>query len=377
MDTIPLCRPNVGAEELEAMRRVLDSGWLTHGPLNSQFERDFASYIGVKYAVTLNSCTSALFLAMVAQSVEGEVLVPSFTFVASANAIVTAGATPVFVDIDYDTCTMDVADLQRKIGPYSEAIMPVHYAGQSCDMVEIRSVATRSGLKVIEDSAQTIGGECAGRKTGSFGVGCFSFFPTKNMTTGEGGMLTTSDAKLASTIRTYAAHGIPRTTRSTHARGLPWNRSAILAGYNLRMSNLQAAMGVEQLKKLDRMNAARRQHGAYLNKRLEALADYIDLPVERDNCKHVYQMYTIKVKTLDREKFVKILRKQGIEASVHFTPPVHLQPFYRKLLGRRLRLPITEQVSGRVVTLPMYPQLSEGQLDQVCSAVETAISVLA
>lgn len=376
-EMIPLCKPNVGTEELEAIRRVLESGWLTHGPLNSRFEREFASYIGVKHAVTLNSCTSALFLAIVAQEIKGDVLVPSFTFVASANAIVTAGARPVLVDIDYDTCTMDVADLERKIGSSSEAIMPVHYAGQSCDMVQIGRIATRYGLKIIEDSAETIGGECAGQKTGTFGVGCFSFFPTKNMTTGEGGMLTTDDGELANKVRTYAAHGILPTSKGTETHRLPWNRSAIVAGHNFRMSNVQAGMGVEQLKKLDRMNALRREHAAYISNRLETLANHIDLPVEREICKHVYQMYTIKLKTLDRDKFVGLLRKQGIEASVHFTPPVHLQPFYRKLLGRRLPLPVTEQVAKRIVTLPMYPQLTEGELERICSAVERTVSILA
>jgi len=205
---IPLCRPYLGKEEYDAVKHVLDSGWLAHGPKGKEFEEAFARYIGVKRAVTLNSCTSALQLAIQAQKLRGEVILPSFTFPASANSIVIAGCRPVFAEVLPDTYNIDPEDIRKRITKKTAAIMPVHYAGQSCDMDEIMAIADKHGLKVIEDSAETLGGEFKGKKTGSFGTGCFSFFPTKNITTGEGGMLTTDDETLARDVEAYKAHGM-------------------------------------------------------------------------------------------------------------------------------------------------------------------------
>lgn len=368
---IPLSVPNTGEKELEALKEALNSGWLAHGKKNIEFEQAFASYVGVQKAISLNSCTSALFLALKALNITGEVILPSFTFVATANAVVTAGATPVFVDIDYHTCNIDSTKIEARITSKTQAIMPVHYAGQSCQMDAIMDLAARYQLVVIEDSAETLGGTFKGKKTGSFGIGCFSFFPTKNITTGEGGMLTTNDLELAAKVRALAGHGIEETTLQREKKEKPWLRAATLAGYNFRMSNILAAIGVEQLKKLDAMNAARRQHAEYLNKYLNR--EFLDLPIEAENCTHVYQMYTVKVKHLDRTHFVLKLREKGVGASVHFDPPVHRQPFYAGFGYSTKDLPVTEKVSASIITLPLYPQLSQEQLDQMISAVEDTI----
>ena len=374
-DMIPLCIPNIDDNEIRRVAEVLRSGWLTHGPQNEVFEDRFAQYIGVKRAVSLNSCTSALYLAILAQGVTGEIIVPSFTFVASANAIVNAGATPVFADIDYDTCNLDPLKIEDKITNRTEAIMPVHYAGQPCQMDKIMAIAKKRRLVIIEDSAETIGGRFAGRRTGSFGVGCFSFFPTKNLTTGEGGMITTNDEKLADRIRAYTAHGISKTTLKQEKES--WRmRAAVLPGYNFRMSNLLAAIGIEQLKKLDEMNESRREHAQYLNQRLSSI-DEIDLPVETENCWHVYQMYTIKLKEFNRTEFIHHLRERGVTASVHFDPPVHLQPYYQREYGCRMgELPITEKVAASIVTLPMYPQLTMDKLDAIVSSIKDVLVTL-
>ncbi len=367
---IPLCIPNIGEDELNLVREVLESGWLAHGAKNEQFEKEFANYVGVKNAVSLNSCTSALFLAIKALELEGEIIVPSFTFSASANAIVTAGCKPVFAEVEFDTCNLDPEDVRKKITDKTVAIMPVHFAGQSCKMDEIMEIAEMCGLRVIEDSAETLGGEFKGRKTGSFDIGCFSFFPTKNRTTGEGGMLTTNDDELAEKIRAMRGHGMMSSTWSREKEARPWFRASSLAGYNFRMCDILAAIGVVQLKKLDVMNEARRNHAQYLNKRLGGL-EWLQTPTETEGMKHVYQMYTIKIDTqvVNRLSFVSRLKSAGIGANVHFDPPVHLQPYYTSMGWGVGDLPNTERLSNSIVTLPMYPQLRREELDYMVEKI--------
>lgn len=361
---IPLSKIYIDNNEINAVEQVLKSGWLTHGPKNEEFEKMFVDYIGVKQAITMNSCTSALQLAINAQGITGEIIVPSFTFVASVNAIITAGARPVFTDIEYDTCNIDALKIEKSISNNTQAIMVVHYGGQSCDMDPILDIARKHKLIVIEDSAETIGGEYKGKKTGSFATACFSFFPTKNITTGEGGMLTTNDDILAEKVRALKGHGI-LTTASL--------RSADYAGYNFRMSNILAAIGVEQLKRIEELNARRREHAAYLTEKLSKIPE-IQTPVERKFNKHVYQMYTIKVgEEINRDEVVKGLRKAGIGASVHFDPPVHLQPFYKKAGHTGKELPVTEKVAKTIITLPMYPQLKIKELDYIINQVQKII----
>lgn len=365
---VPLSIASIGRVEIDAAVRVMESGWLTEGAPNIEFEKMFAEYIGVKRAVTLNSCTSALQLALQAQSITGEVILPSFTFVASANAIVTAGAIPVFADIDYATCNIDPDDIERKITPKTEAIMAVHYAGQICPMDRIMAIASKYNLKVIEDSAETIGSAFKGKVAGSFGVGCFSFFPTKNITTGEGGMLTTDDDELADTVKAFAGHGIRKGTFTRETALTPWMREVSFPGHNFRMSAILAAVGVEQLKKIKRLNQKRCENAAYLASKLDFAG--IDLPRTHPSCTHVYQMFTVKVKNMDRDSFVRGLRERGVMASVHFTPPVHRQAYYANAFPvQQGSLPVTELVADTIATLPMYPDLTQPELDYIAATV--------
>ncbi|MCY3021877.1 MAG: DegT/DnrJ/EryC1/StrS family aminotransferase [Planctomycetota bacterium] len=369
--TIPLCIPDMDDAEVQAVAAVLKSGWLAHGPMNHEFEKLFAQFAGVPCAVSLNSCASALFLAMRASGITGEVILPSFTFVASANAVVTGGATCVFADIDYDTCCIDPAHVEALITPRTEAIMPVHYGGQAADMARLAAIARKHKLRIIEDSAEAIGATCAGKPTGSWGIGCWSFYPTKNIATGEGGMLTTDDVALADRVRAMAGHGIASSTWAREKKEKPWLRAATFAGYNMRMSNVLAAIGVVQMKKLERMNDARRKHAARYDALLKK--EFFDLPVEAPGRKHVYQMYTVKLKGADRSTFLADLRAQGIGATVHFDPPVHTQPFYAEQLGfGTLELPVTMKVSSTIVTLPMYPGMSEDDVGLVAEAANAA-----
>ena len=370
---IPLCIPNTDEKEIEAAAEVIRSGWMTHGPKNTEFEEMFADYIGSRFAISLNSCTSALHIAIEALGIKGEVILPSFTWAASANAVITAGASPVFADIDYDTCNLDRDDAASKITSRTEAIMPVHYGGQSCDMARIVDLAEKNGLAIIEDSAETIGGTFRGQKTGSFGHGCFSCFPTKNLTTGEGGMLTTNDEALVEKIRALIGHGISKTTLAREKATKPWLRSASFAGYNFRMSNILAAIGVEQKKKLDGMNERRRAHASFLSKSLAEVAE-IDLPVEAAHCTHVYQMYTVKASGIDRDDLVSELREKGIGASVHFDPPVHRQEYYSEAGFANLDLPVTERVASSIVTLPMYPQMTQEDLETIVAGVHEVVA---
>ena len=374
---INLCIPDIKDNEIDAAIDALRSGWLAHGPYNKKFEIEFAKYVGVKYAITCNSCTSALFLSLIALDITGEVIIPSFSFSATANSVVTAGATPRFVDIDYNTCNIDPNKIEEAITAKTQAIIIVHFGGQCCQLDAIEKIATKYGLHVIEDSAETIGGTFNGKQAGSFGIGCFSFFPTKNITTGEGGMITTNDDKLANKLRALIGHGIDSTTFQREKMDMPWYRSASFAGYNFRMSNVLAAVGHEQIKRLDQMNISRKQHSKYLIDGLKSLIG-LELPFTEKNCNHVYQMFTIKLdKGIDRNAFVTNLNKAGIGASVHFYPAIHEQDYYKKHPEWIVSdLSVTEDVSRRIVTLPMFPSLTTTELDKIILNVSECLNKL-
>jgi len=372
---IKLCIPDIDQAEIDSAIDAIRSGWLTHGPYNKKFEALFADYVGVKHAISCNSCTSALFLALKALHVTGEVIIPSFSFVATANAIVTAGAIPRFVDIDYHTCNIDPEKVYAAITPKTEAIMPVHFGGQCCRMDAIMQIAEEYGLHVIEDTAETIGGTFQSKQAGAFGIGCFSFFPTKNITTGEGGMITTDDDDLARTCRALIGHGMDSITYEREKSEMPWFRSAVMPGYNFRMSNVLAALGLEQMKRVDAMNERRIEHSEYLLEGLRDLSE-LDLPYRDRDCKHVYQMFTLKVaEGIDRNAFVRGLNEFGVGASVHFYPPIHEQGYYKvhpEWIADDLKE--TDKVARRIVTLPMFPGLTQHDLDQIISSVKAAFS---
>lgn len=366
--SIKLSRPSLGEAEKQAVMEILDTDWLTHGPKTKEFEDSFAKYIGVRNAIATNSCASALFATIAAKEIHGEVIVPSFTFAASINAIVAAGAIPRFADIELETGNVTVDTLKEQLTQDTRAVMVVHYAGRSCEMKEIATFCEENGLLLIEDSAETIGGTDRGHLTGSWGVGCWSFFPTKNMTTGEGGMITTDDDQFARILRSFVAHGIPSVDADPEPKEQPWHRVARVPGFNFRMSNILAAIGVEQLKKLDEMNARRIVLAERLNSKLEQARDLF-IPLSKQGSKHVYQMYVLQVLNGERNSLVEFLNTQGVEASVHFDPPVHEHPIYRKFVVGEL--PNTTMLSQRAVSLPMYPGLADEDVDYIANTVLT------
>ncbi len=360
MKKIPLCKPSITNAEISAAIKVLKSGWLTEGPKNKEFEEKFAKYIGTKYAISLNSCASALLIAVKSLEITGEVIIPSFTFPATANAVITAGAKPVFADINLETFNLDPQSIEDKITKKTKAIMIVHTAGQSCEMDKIVKIAKKYKLFLIEDSAQTIGGTFKDKKVGSFGdLGCFSFFPTKNMTTGEGGMITTNNSKLARKIRTLIAHGV---VRKKDNKGIV-KRLSVMPGYNFRMSNILAAVGIEQLKRLDKMNQKRISLARYLNKKITN--PKIEKPFISNRVKSVYQMYIIKIKK-ERDKVMKKLKKAGIIATIYSDPPIHLHPYYKNYLrNKKQNLPNTIEAAKKNIVLPMFSDLKKEQINYI------------
>jgi perosamine synthetase len=366
MRRIPLCIPAIGDEEIDAVSEVLRSGWMAHGPKNKEFEALFCDYLGVRHAISMNSCASTLLAALLALDVRGEVITPSYTFVATVNSILLANATPVFADID-DTLNMSPEQIEAAITDRTEAIMIVHYAGLPADMPAIIDIAQRHDLRIIEDSAECLGGTYGGTRAGGYDVGCFSFFPTKNITTGEGGMLVTNDDDVAARAKTLGAHGLDSSTYEREKAKQPWLRIASMAGFNFRMSNALAAVGVEQMKKLERLNRARQ---AIADRYVEALTPVEDVrcPLIPEGFTSSWQMFTIQVEGGRRDELLLHLRERGIEASVHFEPPVHLQPPYQDV--RRVGdLAKTESVASSIITLPIFPGMSDEDVDYVCEAI--------
>jgi perosamine synthetase len=367
MRNIPLSCPEIGEEEKNAVCKVLDSGWLTHGAKTREFEEIFSEYLGVKHAVAMNSCTSALFLVLLANDIRGEVILPSMTFVASANAVLTAGATPRFCEVERSSCNASAKTIEPLINSRTEAVMVIHYAGQCCAMDEIKNLCAKHNLLLIEDSAQTIGGKYRGNYSGSWGSACWSFFPTKNITTGEGGMLTTNDIQLSDKVRCLVGHGIKATNKERRGLEQPWKREAMLPGFNFRMSNILAAIGIEQMKKLDLLNQQRR---ALSQQMIEELRDceLIQLPTEESETFHVYQMFTIKVDKKQRDSCVNYLRSYGISASVHFDPPVHLQSCYKEYATNPLL--VTENLAKELVTIPNYPSMTSSDATYISDTLK-------
>jgi dTDP-4-amino-4,6-dideoxygalactose transaminase len=310
---------------------------------------------GVTHAVATSSGTTALQVALLAHGVGpgDEVITSPFTFIASANAILYADARPVFVDIDPETFNIDPGQIEAAITPRTQAILPVHLFGLCCDMDRIMAIAEKHGLIVIEDACQSHAAKLHGKSAGSFGTGAFSLYATKNMTTGEGGMITTSDASIAEKCRVIRQHGMRR--RYYHDE----------LGYNFRMTDIQAAIGVEQLKKLPGFNQKRNQNAAYLNQHLQGVVP----PLTPDGYEHVFHQYTVRVPGGLRDALVTHLQENGVGSGIFYPVPVHQQTFYSSELGYHDSLPEAEKAAAEVVSLPVHPGLTQPDLDTIVACV--------
>jgi len=348
--------PQIGQEEVNETISVLRSGTLVQGPKVKEFEESFAKYIGTKYAVAVNSGTAALHTALLSDKIgkDSEVITSPFSFVSTSNTILHAGAEPVFVDIDEASFNIDAEKIEEKITDKTKALLIVHLFGQPCDMKRIMEICENHDLILIEDACQAHGAEFDGKKVGSFGTGCFSFYPTKNMTTGEGGMITTDDKKIAATAKTTRNHG--QTKRYKHD----------MLGYNYRMTDLAAAIGLCQLKKLDGFNSKRIKNAQFLMREIKKIEGLIP-PYIMPNVKHVFHQYTIRVTKdfgMSRDELKKRLGERGVDARVYYPIPIHKQPLYQKL-GYREDLPILEKVAKEVLSLPVHPGLARKDLTNV------------
>lgn len=364
---IPVFRPSIDGKELEAVREVLESGWLGLGPKTKEFEDKFAEYIGIECAVATNSCSAALHLALGALDIgSGEVISPSLTFVSTNHAILYNGATPVFADVCEDTLTIDVEDIKRKITGKTKAIIAMHYGGHPCDMDAICAIARKNNLFVIEDAAHAMGGSYNGRKVGTLGdIACFSFHAVKNLTTGEGGMVTTSDKKISKKLLQSRWLGITKDTwqRSDDGIKYSWYYEVEFLGYKYHMSDIAAAIGIVQLKKIDAMNKKRGEISARYSEAFKNLS-WLKIPVMKKNVECAHHNYVVKAD--DRDAFIEYLKNNGVSASVHYIPNHHYE-MYKKY---RADVPVTERVWKKLVTLPLFPDLKEAEIEQVIKAVK-------
>jgi perosamine synthetase len=357
---IPIARPQMGEDEKQRVWEAMASGSLAQGPRVAELEERFAEFVGVGHAVATSSGTTALHLALLGHGVgEGdEVITVPFTFIASANSVLYTGARPAFVDVDERDFTMAVDQVEAAITPRTKAIMPVSLYGQPADLLAIDEVAARRGLAIVEDAAQAHGAAIGERKSGSWGAGTFSFYPTKNMTTGEGGMITTDDAGLAGRVRLLREHGMK--VRYHHD----------VVGYNFRMTDLAAAIGLAQLPKLPAFNDRRRAIAA----RYDAELRGVITPAVRPGVRHVYHQYTIRVH--DRDAFADRLRERGVGSAVYYPIPVHRQkPFLALGYGDR-RYPVTDRLTEQVLSIPVHPSLSDGEVETVIGAVNQTAAEL-
>jgi dTDP-4-amino-4,6-dideoxygalactose transaminase len=352
---IPISKPYLGEAEKAAVLEVLDSGMLAQGPRTAQFEERFAQVCGVRHAIATANGTAALHIALLAHGVGSgdEVITTPFTFIASANSILFTGAKPVFVDVDAETFNLDPALIEKAITPRTKAILPVHLYGYVCDMDAIQTVADKHGLKIVEDACQAVGATYRGRKAGSFGTGAFSLYATKNVMSGEGGMITTNDDAVAERCRMLRNHGMKR--RYYHD----------LLGYNFRMTDLHAAIGLAQLDRLEAFTEKRRANAAFLNAKIESVIT----PKVKDDYGHVWHQYTIRVDgARDRDAAVKQLNDAGIGTGIFYPIPAHQQGYMRELIGD-ISLPVAEQLAREVISLPVHPQLRPADLDMIVTEV--------
>ncbi|MFH1855893.1 MAG: UDP-4-amino-4,6-dideoxy-N-acetyl-beta-L-altrosamine transaminase [Candidatus Omnitrophota bacterium] len=376
---LPLSKPSIGQEEIDEVVDSLKSGWITTGPKVKKFEDAFREYVGSKHAVAVNSGTAALHLAYQAMGLKpgDEVITTSMTFVATINMLITLGVKPVFADIEGKSLNIDTSKIEEKISEKTKAIIPVHFAGRPVNMDRILEVAGKYKLKVIEDAAHAVGTEYKGKKIGSTAdVSCFSFHPIKNITTGEGGMISTDDDEIAATARLLRFHGISKEAWARYSKeGLPFYE-VVACGYKYNMMDIQAALGIHQLAKIEEFNYRRRALADLYDRDLMGIDELILPDIASDKIKHSWHLYVIALKTenldIDRNQFVVELKKENIGCGIHFTA-THLQPYYQSLGFERGSLPVTEYYSDRIISLPLFPAMSKADVKNVSSAVKRIV----
>ena len=353
---IPIAKPIISNDEIQAVAEVLKSGMLAQGKVVEEFETAFAKYVDVKNAITVGNGTISLDIALKSLDMKqgDEVIVPSFTFISTSNAVLFQGAKPVFADVDERTFNINPNDVLEKISDRTKAIIAVHLFGHPFDIKALQEICEGHNLILIEDCAQAHGAEYEGRKVGSFGVvSCFSFYATKNMTTGEGGIITTDSDEIAKVCRLLRNHG--ESQKYCHT----------ILGYNYRMTDIQAAIGVAQLKKLDRFNGMRIRNAEYLDQHIKAPG--LELPHRKNGVKHVYHQYVVTIEKgfpMSRDEFMDYLKKKGIGCAIHYPLSIHKQPLYQRMgyTDENAKCPVATALSDKILSLPVHPALTEKDL---------------
>lgn len=372
---LPFSRALIEEEEINAVAEVMRSGWLTTGARVREFEAAFKEYVGSRNAVAVSSCTAALHLSLAAIGIkEGdEVIIPTMTFASTGEVVSYFKARPVLIDCAPDTFHIDPKEIERAITPRTKAIIPVHYAGHACDMDAILDLAQRHEIKVIEDAAHALPAQYHGRMVGTMGdISCFSFYPTKTMTTGEGGMVTTANQEYAERIRILSLHGISKDAWKRYSAEGSWRYDILETGYKYNLTDIQAAIGVAQLKKIDRMRARR----AYLAKKYDSALrgfDAFRLPTTPEGLTHAWHLYVIQVQaaalTIGRDQVIEELKRRGIGTSVHFIP-LHLHPLYQQLGYRSGQFPQAEARFEDAISIPLFAAMRDEDCDRVIEGLQ-------
>ena len=369
---VPFFSHSITNDDKKSISRALDSNLLTDGPILRQFEQKFAEFTDATHAVGTSNATSALYLALRSVGIrEGdEVIIPNITFVATANAVLQTGAKPILADVDYETMNISHSEIIKKINKKTRAIIPVHLAGKSCDMETILKIAKRFRLKIIEDCAHAIGTKYKNKHVGTFGdVGCFSFYPTKNITTIEGGMAITNSEKIAEYIRVARNHGINRNLMQRYSKRKPWEYDVKEVGYNFRLDEIRSALGLSQLKRIGRINKERRQIYEFYNMHLRKITG-IALPSDSNTETNSHHLYIIKVTEnckITRDEMYEGLLKNGIQTTIHYKPLNHFTVLKKE--SSKSSFPNSEILYKQCLSLPFYPGISKRQLEYVIDVI--------
>jgi dTDP-4-amino-4,6-dideoxygalactose transaminase len=373
-DFLSFYRPAIGEDDIESVVTALRSGWLTLGPQTVRLERELESYLDVKHVVALSSCTEAMFLALKALGIGpgDEVITSALTFASTVHAILHTGATPVLADIEGATFGLSPDAVREKLTARTRAILPVHYGGQACLIEEILSIAAEHGLAVVEDAAHSFGASCNGRLIGGFGdATAFSFYATKNITTGEGGCLATNDDALAEAVRKLGFHGISRDAWKRYADRGSWYYEVEIPGYKSNMSDILASLGLSQLKKAGSLLARRKEIAAGFSSRL-ADSPWFQLPETGPRNRHSWHLYVVRLNLdrlrLDRDRFIAALTEENIGSSVHFIP-IHVHPFFQPLLTAGDTFPRCDDFFARCISLPIFAGMNERDESSVVEAL--------
>ena len=371
---VPFFIPNITKDDKKEVLNTLDKPILTDGPKLREFEKIFAEFVGTKFAIGVSNATSALFLSLKALEIKkgDEVIIPNETFVATANAVLHTGATPVLADVEEDSYNISVNSIRKNISSKTKIILPVHIAGKACNIKEIKKIAKAENIQVVEDCAHAIGASINGKHVGTFGeCGCFSFYPTKNITTIEGGMIVTNSRKIADKIRLNRNHGLTRSLSQRFSKGRPWDYDVIIPGHNYRIDEVRSTLGINQMKRIKKLNLLRREKCRYYNTKLKKIKGIKtpNLTGKNDDVNHLYMIRVQKEFGTTRDKLFSKLLELGVSTSLHYKP-LHKFTAYKKLAVIRKSLENTEQLYKEIISLPLFPDITKKEQDYVIKCIK-------